>query len=137
MVSFNPASHALVFECVVSHGPYTRRIKLLLDTGCTDTTLKLRDLVELNAIPVQLPPVEIVTGSSVVKGQYFVVDELEILGFKKSPVRVMGLPFPEDLQVDGMIGWDFLADKIVKIDFPAGKLDITAKRTKTTKKKRK
>jgi hypothetical protein len=129
---FAPGSYRILHFGTVEVATRTMSAKLLVDTGCTRTTFRSEFLKELGAIPANVSPTLITTGSDTVRGTTYVLHDLHALGQSTGPTTVLGMDLSPDLEYDGMIGMDFLIKLKMTIDFPRGTIRIL-KPTKPTK----
>lgn len=99
---------------------------MALDTGATNTILSPDVFRIIGLMPVTpARPRELVTASGSARYPEARLTSLEALGKTVSGIQVSCLDLPGELQLDGLLGMDFLTGSILTIDFQAGILDLT------------
>jgi predicted aspartyl protease len=108
----------------------TRQVALILDTGASYTILSPRLFSQLGlSVPAAAPLVQfVIAGGQRVQAPLVSVDSLEIGHARVAPLEVLAYDaIPEDPNLDGLIGLNFLNHFAVNIDRGAGVLTLAPK----------
>ncbi|MGH2588861.1 MAG: aspartyl protease family protein [Dehalococcoidia bacterium] len=100
-------------------------LSLFLDTGSLFTivrpTILLRAGYDLSQ---PRSHIAIVTASGEDTAPLYVVDELAALGHRRQNLAVLAYRLPPSLQIDGLLGMNFLRGRRLTVDFRTGILDL-------------
>ncbi len=98
---------------------------MALDTGATYTVLSRRLLREVGVdLGRPIRRLELAMGAGLVPVEMFRIDELSALGHSRASFRVVAYDLPADLELDGLLGLDFLARRRLTLDFRRGSLEL-------------
>lgn len=116
--AFDPARGLIVVRAKL-HGPdATVELSLALDTGASQTTINVMPLTLAGYLPGDATEhVEITTGSGVAYAPRLPVDRFSALGMGKTGFPVLAHTLPPSAGIDGLLGLDFMADRILRVDF--------------------
>ena len=109
------------------HGPSGSAVATLaLDTGATSTTIDTYILVSIGCDPaLSTKRVRTITASGVVYAPRLHIETIEALGQVRSQFPVLALTLPPSTSIDGVIGLDFLRNRILTVDFQDGFVTLT------------
>lgn len=123
---FDPTRRLIVLPATVIGPAWSAIARMALDTGSTNTILN-SDVLRIVGIEPATPviPHELVTASVSAHYPEAHLPRIEALGKTAFNLRVACLDLPGELQLDGLLGMDFLAGSILTIDFKEGIVDLT------------
>jgi predicted aspartyl protease len=124
-VPFNPQLE-LVQVAVEVTGPLgTAVLQLALDTGATDTLVNIAPLLALGYDPTLASQrVQIITGSGVVVVPWITLQRITALGQDRLDFPVLCHTLPPGVEVDGLLGLDFMRGCILTVDFKNGQVAL-------------
>ena len=120
------ARHGPIFVEAEVTGPLrSLTLPLLLDTGATTSVLKEAVLMALGYDPANVTTrVPMTTGSGVTSVPRVVLTRLTALGQHRFGLPVLGFTLPASASVSGLLGLDFLRDRVLTLDFRAGQITL-------------
>jgi hypothetical protein len=123
---FNPKYGPIWVPVQVTGPTGTSNLNLLLDTGATTSLIRLSHLVYLGFDPGQpFRHTRLATGSAVGTVPVFALTRLTALGQHRFVFPVIGHTPPPSSGIDGLLGLDFLRDRVLTIDFRSGQIDLS------------
>jgi predicted aspartyl protease len=123
---FQPGRGPILVEAEATGPTGSTHLKLVLDTGATNSLLKRATAIFLGFDPDQSPRrVRMITGSAVEVVPLVVLTRLSALGQHRFGFPVIAHALPKDSAVDGLLGLDFLRDQVLTIDFRAGRINLS------------
>lgn len=103
----------------------TAVLRLALDTGATGTLIGVGLLVALGYDPALVATRrQITTGSGVEFVPELAVTKIVALGHERLNLPVLAHTLPPGVSVDGLLGLDFLREKLLSVDFRRGLLAL-------------
>jgi predicted aspartyl protease len=122
---FNP-HEGLVFIPSQIEGPSGKAIlRLALDTGATSTVIDVNLLVALGYDPaLSTERVEMTTGSGIEYAPRIILSQIVAMGQSCRDFPVLAHTLPPTAGVDGLLGLDFLRDKVIRINFQSGQIQF-------------
>lgn len=100
-------------------------LRLALDTGATASMVNVGPLAAVGYDPsLESGRVQVTTGSGVEYVPRLKVRCFAALGRKLRSFPILSHTLPPSAGIDGLIGLDFLRNRIMKIDFQRGKLSL-------------
>ena len=107
-------------------GPNGRAgLKLMLDTGATTSVISRKALVSIGYDPDASPDrVTVATGGGIQSVPRVVLNRLSALGVHRLAFPVLGHTLPEGVEIDGLLGLDFLRGTELTLDFRLGRIDL-------------
>jgi predicted aspartyl protease len=125
-IRFNPQQGLIVVRARLFGPRAERSVRLALDTGATLTVVNAAILVTLGYDPAVSPDrLQMTTGSGVEFVPRLAVDQIEALHEKRSQFIVVAHTLPPSASVDGLLGLDFLRDRVLTINFQTGEITLT------------
>jgi predicted aspartyl protease len=123
--SFNPKGGLIVVESMIE-GPTGKSVlRLALDTGATTTLLNTAMLVAIGYDPaLSKERTQVTTGSSVEFVARIALSKITALGFERQNLSVLCHTLPPSTGVDGLLGLDFFHDRVLKLDFRLGLIEL-------------
>jgi predicted aspartyl protease len=122
---FNARSGPILVDAEISGPAGTSGAILVLDTGATTTTINTSVLRLVGYDPDSSTDlVPMTTGTGVMKVPRIMLNRLSALGQHQVGPRVLAHDLPTEANVDGLLGADFLRDKILTIDFRVGLISL-------------
>ncbi len=125
--AFNPATGLIVFRATL-YGPNgSGTARFGLDTGATVTSLSPRALraVGINPLRDNIGTVPVITANGIISAPLITLDRLEALGQIQTGLTVQATALPSELQIDGLLGLDFLRVYRLVVDFRTGQITLT------------
>jgi aspartyl protease family protein len=122
---FNARSGPILVDAEISGPAGTSGATLVLDTGATTSTINTSVLRLVGYDPdssTDLVPMTIGTGVMTVPR--IMLNRLSALGQHQIGLRVLAHDLPMAAAVDGLLGVDFLRDKVLTIDYRAGSITL-------------
>ena len=93
-------------------------LNLALDTGASQTMINVLPLTLAGCLPAAATEhVEITTGSGVAYVSRLAVSRISTLGHQKTEFPVLAHTLPPSAGIDGLLGLDFMQDKMLRVDF--------------------
>jgi predicted aspartyl protease len=122
---FDPAKRLIAIQ-VHLFGPtgdiYAR---MALDTGASVTIVRNALLVTIGYDPDVLPKtVQMTTGSGVESAPRLTLDRIEALEQEREGFSVVAHTLPPSASLDGLLGLDFLRDRVLTLDFQRGEITL-------------
>lgn len=98
---------------------------LALDTGATSTMI-CKEILELIGYDPDslLKTVNFTTGSGVESAARVTVERVEALGRERLNFAVIAHTLPASASIDGVLGLDFLRDRVLTLDFQKGEISL-------------
>src|SRR4051794_13047769 len=123
---FNPRGGPILVDAEITGPIGSVVLKLVLDTGATTSLIHLATLLSLGFHPDQSPQrIPMMTGSTIEVVPLVVLTRLSALGQHRFGFPVIAHALPASADVDGLLGLDYLRGQVLRIDFPAGLIDLT------------
>ena len=121
------AKSGLIFVPVRIHGPTGRGlIRMALDTGATRSLINVAHLVAIGYDPSLEPDrVQVTTGSGIEFAPLVKLQKLTALGQECVDLPVLAHTLPPTAGIDGLLGLDFLRDRVLEIDFRRGQISLS------------
>jgi len=102
-------------------------VRLALDTGAIKTVINHRALVGLGYEPAASgETTEVTTASGVERVPLLPIRKIRALGREQRDFPVLCHTLPPRTGVDGLLGLDFLRGYILTVDFPKGRITLSA-----------
>jgi predicted aspartyl protease len=122
---FNPRGGLIVVETFVE-GPTSKAVlRLALDTGATNTLVNTAMLVAVGYDPaLSSDRTQVTTGSGIEFVPRISLSKVAALGLERQNLSVLVHTLPPSSGVDGLLGLDFFANKVLKINFRLGHLEL-------------
>jgi predicted aspartyl protease len=118
----------LIFANVIVNGkgPYD----FAIDTGATQTVISEKLAAELGLQPITSTMVFGIGGAGKVETKIYKMKELTVgdVKIRNTPVGTFNDPLISQL-ADGILGTSVLSDFLITVNYPAGQLELTRKRT--------
>ncbi|PKP57238.1 MAG: peptidase A2A [Candidatus Altiarchaeales archaeon HGW-Altiarchaeales-1] len=106
-------------------GKRKRGVKVLLDTGATNTILSWDTLKDIGYDPaISTKRTNITTANGVIEAPLVRVKEISIGDFRVKDIDVLCHDIPELIRVDGLLGLNFIENFRVCIDYKKEILEI-------------
>lgn len=122
---FKPKHGPILVEAEVTGPARSIPIQLILDTGATTSLLNEAVLLTLGYDLANVTDhAEMTTGSSVQTVPRFVLTRLTALNHHRFGFPVVAHTLPPSASVHGLLGLDFLRDRVLTIDFRAGQITL-------------
>jgi aspartyl protease family protein len=123
--SFNPV-HGLIVISVRLFGPSGDLIaRLALDTGASSTVVRNALLITIGYDPDALPrTVHFTTESGVESAPRLVVGRVAALNQERLNFPVVAHTLPPSASIDGVLGLDFLRNRVLTLDFINGEISL-------------
>ena len=100
-------------------------LRLALDTGATSTVIDVNLLVAMGYDPaLATERVEMTTGSGIEYTPRIILSQILAMGQSYQDFPVLAHTLPPTAGVDGLLGLDFLRDKVIHIDFQNGQIQF-------------
>lgn len=122
---FNPQEGLILIPSEIA-GPSGKAIlRLALDTGATNTVIDASLLVAVGYdLALASERVEMTTGSGIEYVPRIILAHVTAMGYVHSNYPVLAHTLPPSAGVDGLLGLDFLQNRVLNIDFRNGCLNI-------------
>jgi predicted aspartyl protease len=119
--SFDPKGGLILVETIIE-GPVGKAVlRLALDTGATSTLINTAMLVAIGYDPaLSLERTQVTTGSGIEFVPRIALTNVTALGLERKHLSVLCHTLPPSSSVDGLLGLDFFADKLLTINFRLG-----------------
>ena len=116
--AFDPARGLIVVRAEL-HGPLAAvGLNLALDTGASQTMINVIPLTLAGYLPGgAVEHVEITTGSGIAYAPRVPVLRVSASGNEKAEFPVLAHTLPPSAGIDGLLGLDFMQDRILCVDF--------------------
>ena len=116
--AFDPARGLIVVRAEL-HGPSAIiGLNLALDTGASQTLVNVIPLTLAGYLPgTATEHVELTTGSGVAYAPRLPVLRISALGHQKEEFSVLAHTLPPSAGIDGLLGLDFMQDRVLRVDF--------------------
>lgn len=125
--AFNSAAGLIIFRATL-YGPNgSGTARFGLDTGATVTAVSPRALraVGINPVRDNIGTVPVITANGTISVPLITLDRIEALGQTQTSLTVQATPMPPELQIDGLLGLDFLRVYRLVVDFRTGHITLT------------
>ncbi len=100
-------------------------VRLALDTGATSTLINTGILVAIGCDPgLSDERIQVSTGSGVEFVSCVKLNKMTALGVQRTDFEVLSHTLPPSTGVDGVLGLDFLADRVLTVDFRSGEITL-------------
>ena len=116
--AFDPARGLIVVRAGL-HGPSAEvGLNLAMDTDASQTMINVLPLTLAGYLPgAATEHVEITTGSGVAYAPRLPVFRISTLGHEKTEFLVLAHTLPPSAGIDGLLGLDFMQDRVLRVDF--------------------
>ena len=123
--AFDPARGLIVVRAEL-HGPSADiGLNLALDTGASQAMVNVIPLTLAGYLPGGATEhVEITTGSGVAYAPPVPVLRVSALGQEKAEFPVLAHTLPPSAGIDGLLGLDFMQDRILRVDFRQSSISL-------------
>ena len=123
---FNARQGPIFVEAEVTGPLRSLTLPMLLDTGATTSVLKDAVLVALGYdLANATTRVPLTTGGAITSVPRVVLTRLTTLGQHRFGLPVLGYTLPASVSVSGLLGLDFLRDRVLTLDFRVGQITLT------------
>lgn len=123
--AFSPRSGPILVGAEVSGPKGKTEAKLILDTGATNTTLRVALLQALGYdLSEPIDQIHLTAGFGSARVPRLMLNRLTALGRHAIGLRVVAHDLPPEAGVDGLLGLDFFRDLSITIDFRAGRITL-------------
>jgi predicted aspartyl protease len=124
--AFHSSQGPIVVEASLSGPAGQADLRLILDTGATTSLIDRSIIASLGFdLAGATNHVPMTTGSGVVSVPRIVLTRLTSLGHHRFGFPVLAHSLPAGAQVFGLLGLDFLRGHKLRIDFLAGRVELT------------
>ncbi len=124
-MSFDPNGGLILVTALLEHEAGVAVLRLALDTGANFSVLKPEIFEDMGQnLPVEIDRFTLATANGLIEAPLIEVDSLTALGLVRSQVRFAVHDLPDILDIDGVLGLDFLREKRLTLDFRAGKIEL-------------
>jgi predicted aspartyl protease len=101
-------------------------MRMALDTGATKTLINVAHLVSLGYEPSnESNRVQVTTGSGIEFAPLVKLQRVMALGQERTDLPVLAHTLPPTTGIDGLLGLDFLRERLLEIDFRKGRLSLS------------
>ena len=123
--SFNPSQGLIIVRAELEGLTGSAVLRLAFDTGATSTLVNAGMLVSIGYDPSLVPDrIQVTTGSGVEYIPRVAISKITALGQERAGFPVLCHTLPPSAGIDGVLGLDFIREKIVTIDFHAGQISL-------------
>lgn len=124
-IPFDAEEGLIVVRAALTGPAGVRLIRLVLDTGASDTAINAGILIDLGYdIAAAAEHVPVATASGMETAAVVPIQKIIALGQQRTDLAVLTYPFPAELDIDGLLGLDFLREYVLRIDFRAGDIEL-------------
>jgi hypothetical protein len=118
---FNPKQGPILVDAEVTGPNRSMTLTLILDTGATTSLFKEAVLLALGYDLASVTDcVKMTTGSIITSVPRVVLTRLTALGQHRFGFPVLAYTLPASVSVSGLLGLDFIRDRVLTIDFRTG-----------------
>ena len=122
---FNPQQGPIIISVEVTGPSGIAVLRLVLDTGATNTLISVAPLVALGYDPALAPQrVQVTTASGVEFVPLLSLLKFTALGQDRTNFPVLCHTLPPSSSVDGLLGLNFLRGHVLTIDFQSGQVSL-------------
>ena len=101
-------------------------IRLAVDTGATRTMVNVGPLALVGYDPSLVADrVQVTTGSGVEYAPVLPVRGIDALGQEREDLEVLAHTLPASARIDGLLGLDYMRDRVLTVDFRAGTVALS------------
>ena len=126
-IPFDPTRRTILVDAELTGPKRTITLKLLLDTGASDTFVEESYLVAAGySLSGAVNQFQVVTGSGIISVTEVVVSCFASLGQTRADFPILAHSFHPGAGYEGVLGLDFLRGNILTIDFVNGEIALTA-----------
>ena len=119
--AFSHKTGPILIEADITGPVRSQSVVLMLDTGATTSTFSEEVLISLGYdLAAATDRVRMVTGSGVTTVPRVVLTRMTALGHSLFGLPVLAHSLPKGVAVNGLLGLDFLRDRVLTIDFKTG-----------------
>ena len=120
------ANNGLVIVRVRIFGPKGRALlHMAMDTGATRTLVNVVHLVAVGYEPLLVAErVQVTTGSGIEYSPLVTVRRIVALNHERLDLPVLAHSLPSTAGIDGLLGLDFLRERLLELDFRRGLLSL-------------
>ncbi|MDQ3813112.1 MAG: retroviral-like aspartic protease family protein [Armatimonadota bacterium] len=123
--AFDPALPLVILQAELQGPSANGFVRLVLDTGATDTIINEEIILSLGYDPTLAPErFEITMGSGIGLVTVVSVDRIVALGQEHTNFPVLCHTLPPSVEVDGVLGLDFLRGHVLTVDFINGEITL-------------
>ncbi len=121
---FKPGDDFIAVEAVLVSPSLSYKVILALDTGASQSVITPSALAILG-FDLSQPTrrCSVITANGQVTVDEFRLASLGALGIDASPMDVLGIDL-QNADYEGLLGKDFFRDRVLKIDFRAGTIEV-------------
>jgi len=121
---FDAGDHFIAVEAILVGPSRSYLLTMALDTGASQTVITPNALAILGFDLSQPSGLySVLTANGRISVDEFRLDSLEALGMDVSPIDVLAMDLP-DADYEGLLGKDFFHDRVLKIDFQNGTIEL-------------
>lgn len=123
---FDPQHHLVGIEVRLFGSSGNIKARLALYTGASSTVIAKETLITIGYDPDILPKtVNFTTGSGIESAARISVDKVEALGQERLNFAVIAHTLPPTAGIDGVLGLDFLRNRVLTLDFQNGEITLS------------
>jgi predicted aspartyl protease len=123
--SFDPQRGLVIVKAELAGPSGNALLRLALDTGATRTLVSTSLLVAAGYDPALASDrVEVTTGSGIEFAPRIAVSRILALGKHRDNFPLLAHTLPSSAGVDGVLGLDFLRERVLTIDFRTGRITL-------------
>jgi hypothetical protein len=133
---FDARKNLVVVRAEISGPKGIAVLPLALDTGATKTLISFEALMSIGYEPAHASEsVKVITADSIVEIPVIALKMIRCLGQVRRRFSVMSHDLPHTAAVAGLLGLDFLRDRVLTINFPKAEVRLTQPRRPPTKRR--
>ena len=123
---FDPRRRLVVVRTEIDGPSAAGVFRLALDTGSSTTLINVSVLVMLGYDPAMATKrIEITTASDLQYAAVLPIRRVKALGQEKHDLPILCHTLPPSAGVDGLLGLDFLRDRVLTVNFREGRIELT------------
>ena len=124
--AFDAKQGLILIRAEVSGPSQTAVLRLALDTGATRTVLGASAITTIGYdCGPAAKQTSLTTGSGVVTVALVEVARVNALGMQIAPMEILAHPLPPSAKIDGVLGLDFPRGKVLSVNFRTGQIDLS------------
>lgn len=123
---FNPIYGPVIIGAEITGPSGIAVLRLVLDTGATDTLINIAPLVAIGYDPALSPQrLQVTTGSGIEYAPCISLMKIKALGKEYKELPILCHTLPPSTGVDGLLGLNFFRGLCLKINFRKGEIEIS------------
>jgi predicted aspartyl protease len=122
---FDPDAGVILVTALLENDEEVAVLRLALDTGANFSVLTPQVFENMNQnVPPEIERFTLATANGLVEAPLVEIGSLSALGVSRSGFQVAVHPLPDVLDIDGVLGLDFLRNHRLTLDFSAGEIEF-------------